>query len=202
MTKDELMKHFSAPRYDTIREYVYRIMLERPDIYDPVRIAFAADKMEECFGDGVEIGVNDALRLTEKDTVPDMETLLKSLSDAGVTDDNIFDVIFSSGADGEDYSQCVPSRRAERSFRLLNQQADALAALSPDILVIGRPEFSRYADWARLAIALFCPTLTQTEQNIIKILKTISDDACVTQEPSYIKVEFFVEKIWEEPAKT
>lgn len=193
MTKDELIKYFSNPNLDYLREHAYRIMLERPDIADPLRIEFAAEQMHESEGDRIELSVYNALRLTESDKVVPIDKLMKELTAVGVADDNMLDVIL--GAELEDYSDCKPSRNAERKFKILNINADILAK-NEDIVIVGRPEFYPGCNWGRLALALFCPTLTADEQQIIRNMEHWCDETSVDQDKGYVRLIFYVNNIW------
>ena len=194
MTHEELLNYFSKPMYNEVRELIYRVMLERPNISDAFRIEAAAERMHESLGDGAELTVEQALRLTEKQRNIPVEELVAELEKAGVTDGNVVDIIL--GADlGEDYSGCEPDRSAERKVRILNANADILAK-NQDIIVLGRPQFFEGADWAQLALAVFCPTLSKDEQQIIQNMTHWCDEAKVLEENGYLKLIFYIKDIW------
>lgn len=193
VTRDELIKHFSKPMYDHVREDIYRIMLDRPDISDPGRIEDAAEQMHESRGDGVELTVENAMRLTENEEVVAPWLTDEETKDLG-TKDGIIDAILN--AQLEDYSGCAPSKKAERKFRALNAQADILAG-NKDIVITGRPEFFPGADWARLAIAVFCPTLTKDEQTILSNMKNWSDGVSINTNRGYPRLIFYINNIWD-----
>lgn len=194
MTHDELMHYFSKPMYNSVRELIYRVMLERPDISDAFRIEATAERMCESLCDGAELTVDQALRLTEKQRNIPVEELVAELGKAGVTGGNVVDIVL--GADiGEDYSGCEPDSSAERKFRILNVNADILAK-NQDIIVIGRPQFYEGADWAQLALTVFCPTLSRDEQQIIQNMTHWCDEAKVVEENGYLKLLFYIKGIW------
>lgn len=199
MTKDELMKYFSHRRYTEVREDIYRVMLEHPEITEPFPIEAAAEQISECRTNGVELSVENALRLTSGQKPPEMDELLRRLDEAGITNDNILDVIESSGSLVDDYDGWTPSPKAARQMEFLNKYADELAEENKDFVVVARPEFFRYADYAVLHLAVFAETLTKTEQNIIQVMRQLSSGVQMVLEENYIKLIFYIRDIWLEP---
>lgn len=197
MTRDELIKYFSHRRYDGDREDIYRVMLEHPEITEPYPIIAAAGEISDCRLNGVELSVEDALRLTAGEEEVPMEKLIKEMDAAGITSDNIIDKLIDMTK--EDYGGCEPSAKAERQMEFLNKYADELASGNRDIIVTARPEFFRYASYATLFLAVLSPELTKREQNIIQIMKTLSDGARIFREKNYIKLVFYIRNIWQEP---
>lgn len=195
MTKDELIKHFSQHKYDDIREYAYQVMLEHPEVTDPIRICFAADQMDECAVDGVKISVDNALRLTEKETYTPVEELVSQLRASGIDDETFLNTIFSAKDPTGTFDGCKVDPEALRRIKILEESAEYLAT-NKDIVIIGRPTFWTGTSEARLALALFCEKLTDMEQMFFQGMKDNCDIARLHQEPGYLKACFFVENIW------
>ena len=109
MTRDELLAQFSNPMYAEVRKYIHKIMQEHPEVEDKFWIESAAEQMLECATDGVAIGTDNALRLTKgKKEIP-LDELVRRLSEAGVTNANVIDVILGAEL-GDDF---VDGRRGE-----------------------------------------------------------------------------------------
>lgn len=195
MNRDELLEQFSHPMYAEVREYIYRIMLEHPEISDKFWIESAAEQMLECATDGVDIGTDNALRLTKGKKEISLDELVRRLSEAGVTNGNVFDVILGAEL-GDDFAGCELKKSAERKFAILKLNADILAK-NPDIILLGVPVPVEFADWAQLSMAVFCPDLTKDEQTVIKNMTHWCDESAMFQEAGYLKLIFYIKDIWE-----
>lgn len=195
MTRDELLAQFSNPMYAEVRKYIHKIMQEHPEVEDKFWIESAAEQMLECATDGVAISTDNALRLTKgKKEVP-LDELVRRLSEAGVTNANVIDVILGAEL-GDDFAGCELKKSAERKFAILKLNADILTK-NPDIVLTGVPVPTEFADWVQLTLAVFCPELTKDEQTVIQNMTHWCDETAMFQETGYLKLIFYIKDIWE-----
>ena len=196
MTKDELIKHFSQHKYDYIRRYVNRIMNESPDVTDWFWLCSAGDLMDECAVDGVDLSVDDALRLTRNDREVPLSDIIKKLDEAGITDKKFVDTILNAKVERPDFTGCEADQDAVRRVHEMTMLAFRLTKNNKDIVLIGRPKIARNSSSSRLALALVCEDLSEDEQETLTKLYELCDDKRMFQEESYIKLVFFVDNIW------
>ena len=195
MTNQEMIKAFSAPKYDDMREYIYEIMLACPELRDTWTIECAAGQMADCAGNGVKLSVENALRLTAGEEPPDMGAILKKLDDAGIDDERFMELIFTVEDPTGTYEGCEKNPEALRRIRILEESAEYLAE-NPDIVVIARPMFWTGEDTVRLALAVFCDELTDLEQGLLAGMRDVCDEARLHREKGFLKLEFLVNGIW------
>ena len=176
MTKKELKKYFSHPRYDGIRQYVNQIMDERPDITDENDIDFAACTMEECERDGVTISVENALRLNkDKDPVPTNAEIKEHLAEIGLgSDDALLSLLQKSLEEIEQGRPEEPKMTDIARAREMTRIGKELSDGNKDIVLMGIPADLSWS-FAQLKLAFFTDKLTEKEQKMIYDLRLLSD---------------------------
>lgn len=198
MNREELKKYFAKPMYNDVREFVYLVMLEHPEVTEPYTVEAAACEIQDCRINGVELSTDDALRLVKGEKPPKMEDILKKLSDAGITNDNILDVIESADTDeseGTDRAVWVLSEDALRQKELLENGADLLVR-NRDIVLLGRPIPEKGADWMQLELGFFSENFGPAEEKTLVDMKSCADDTAIIEKGNYAKVVFKIRDIW------
>ena len=176
MTKKELQKYFSHPRYDGIRKYVNQIMKERPDITDIYDIDYAACTMDECASDGVTLSVDNALRLNkEKDPIPTKAEIDKHLAEIGLDSDEKILSLLQKGLeeienDRPEEPKMTDIARAMEMTRIGKELSDG----NKDIVLMGIPADLSWS-FAQLKLAFFTDELTDEEQKGVYDLRLLSD---------------------------
>lgn len=175
MTRKELDNYFSNPLYESVRHYAKRVMDAHPEITDPLVVAFAVGKMEECEDDGVEISVDDALRLTkEHDPIPTAKDFYETLTSGGIETQEDLMSLLQKGFDGMPaVKDSIPRSAAERAAQMTRLGRE-LSDGNKDIVLMGVPADLSW-DFAQLKIAFFTDKLTDEEQEIIQKLKGTAD---------------------------
>lgn len=182
MTRKELEKYFSNPLYESVRHYAKRVMDAHPEITDPLVVAFAVGKMEECEDDGVEISVDDALRLTkEHDPIPTAKDFMNILSKGGIETQKGLMSLIEKGFEGMPAPMdSIPRSAAERAAQMTSLGRE-LADGNKDIVLMGIPEDLSYG-FAHLKLAFFTEDLSEREQEIILKLKGMADSVKYKEE--------------------
>ena len=193
---EELADYFSDWKFDDVRECINKIMREHPEVRDSFVIGAAAEEMINSAYTGVILSTDDALRLVEYMEPKPIETILRELDEAGVTDDNIFDVIFSARISDEDYSGCMRSLHARKTANQLQRCADALVE-NPDIILLMLPEYSPFSNQTFLALAFLGDELSQQEQRILEQMKKYADGVHMKTEYEVTRIYFDINNIWE-----
>lgn len=198
MNREELKEYFAKPKYDDVREYVYLIMMEHPEATDKYTIEAAACEMLDCKLNGVVLSTSNALRMVDGEKPPDIGELLRKLKESGVTNDNVFDIIFSAD-DGEDerekHKYSTLSNDALRKKERLENCADFLTQ-NGDIVLLGVPIPVREADWMQLELGFFGKSLDTMEQKALTDMKSYADTTAVVENGNYIKVVFKITDVW------
>ena len=176
MTRKEMDKYFSNPIYESVRPYAKRVMDAHPEITDPLVVAFAVGKMEECEDDGVEISVDDALRLTkEHDPIPTAKDFYESLTEGGIETQGDLMSLLEKGFEGMPKTKdSIPHDAAERAAQM-TRLGKELSNGNKDIVLMGVPTDLSW-DFAQLKIAFFTEDLSEREREIILELKAIADE--------------------------
>ena len=177
MTRKELEKYFSDPMYYSMRKYIKRVMKERPDIADADDIEFAANIMEQCAGDGVQLSVDDALRLTKnRDPIPTREEFNKKLESLGLASANEM-VRFIKEMDqelAESKSETISMTTVARAAEM-TKLGKKLSDGNRDIVLMGIPADLSW-EFAQLKLAFLTDDLSDEEQKTIYDLRLLSDD--------------------------
>ena len=198
MNREELKAYFDKPMYDDVREYAYLIMMEHPEIAEAYTIEAAACEMHDCKLNGVVLSTDNALRMVDGETPPKMEDLLRDLENAGVTSDNVRNILLSAD-DGEaerdkhEYSEL--SKDAIHKKEQLENCADFLTQ-NHDIVLLGIPVPVREADWMQLELGFFGKSLDAMERKALTDMKTCADSTAVFDKGNYTKVVFKIENVW------
>lgn len=174
----EIYQSFLTPSGIYLAKYVKKILTERPDITDRDWVCAAADMMDDCKINGVELSVANALRLTEKRDKPmDTADLVKLMESFGITDDNFREVIdkglASFDKELEELAQKDVNEDAVRSALLLERLGKDLAESNSDIVLLKVPNIEM--DDGRLKLAFFTDEFTEDEQKTLYDMKLVSD---------------------------
>ncbi len=195
---EELKEYFSDWKFDDIRDGINKVMREHPEVRDSFVIEAAADEMLNSAYTGVFLSTDDALRLVEyKELIPTKD-LVKMLTDVGINDDNIMDLIFNASWGDEDYSRCTKSQHAIKTANWLQRYADILTR-NPNVILLMLPEYSYHSNSAYLLLAFLDGELSQMEQTLLRQMKTCADRFDVKTEYEVTKVSFYIDNIWEKP---
>lgn len=180
MTRKEMDKYFSKTIYDSMRGYVEQVLDAHPEITDELVVEFAAGKMEECADDGVDISVEDALRLTAKHApIPTAEDFKKALSGINTVGD-FLSLIAESVAKSEKPTDSLPMSVISRAARMTDI-GRRISSGNKDIVLMGVPADLTYS-FAQVKLAFFTENLTEDEQKMIEELKVLSDSVKYTEQ--------------------
>lgn len=194
--KEKLTKHFSKDCYDYDRSYIRRIMKERPDITDKFVISNAADAMWESHEGGVELSIDDALRLTANEKPLPIEEVVRQLTELGANNENFMSKVRDIELDDGKFGT-VKNKMAKRKAGEMMRYADMLSE-NNDILILGVPIFDQLSDYAQLKIAFFAKNLTGEEQHIIAMLTGIADRVMMKVEHGVPVTTLQLFNIWED----
>lgn len=195
-TREELAEYFSDRRFDPERQCINKIMREHPEETDASVIEAAAEEMLSAARTGVLLSPDDALRLAVYTEPASVETLAKELNEAGITDDNIFDIIAGARIGDEDDSPAIQSPHALFAANLLQRYAGMLTG-NKDTLLLRLPEYSRESDRACVMLAFLGEDLSLIEQRILEQMKSVADSVAVSREHGVTRIWFFIENVWE-----
>lgn len=198
MTQRELKDYFSKQMYDDIREFVYLIMLEHPEITEPYTIEAAASEIQESKTDGVNLSVDNALRLVAGERPADMKEIQRILGNAGINSNaDIIDVLNEAAErDMEKLPREGMSAEAFGKAAILMNAATMLAQ-NKDIVILGLPEADRMSDYMILRMAFFTDTLTDRERKLLEAMKLHADKTDTEQRERALLVFFKVFRIWD-----
>lgn len=196
MTRKELDRYFSDPMFETLREDLKKIMDSHPELTDKTTIELAADKMDECRGDGVEISVDNALRLVRGKRIPSTEELVKSLREDGVTADDIDDIAESLlNMETPHPTGAPPKESAKTKAKILAKYAEILTNENKDIVLLGLPDIDPGWDFAQLKLAFFGEDLTDKQKTILANMKHFADEVKYIENSGYAEVIFYINEL-------
>ncbi len=193
MTRKELQNYFSDPMFNTLKYAIDSIMASHPEIDDRFTIEAAAEQIDECRGDGVELSVEDALRLVDGKRPPDVKELVASLAKQGITGDSL-DEVAESILDMEIPRPTgeKPKASASHKARILTQYGKLLAEQNEDIVLMGVPDVDPGWDFAQLKLAFFSENLTKEQKNILENMKRFSDETKWIDKGNHAEVIFYI----------
>lgn len=176
MTRKELDNYFSGMIYDDIRKYAVRVMNAHPEITDALVVEFAAGKMEECADDGVEISVDDALRLTkEHDPIPTAKDFLDTLTKGGIATERDLKSLLLKGFEGATFNAgSIPETILERAAKM-TAIGRALSDGNNDIVLMGIPKDLSW-EFSQLKLAFFTDDISKEEQTEINDIMALADE--------------------------
>lgn len=198
MTRDELKKHFAHKKYSDIREQVYAVMLDHPEITEPYTIEAAACEIKESKGEGVALSIEDALRLVAGETPPDTNKILRELSDMGMRTAGDLIALLNNAQEQLEDSEFHAEDMNPEAFKALAVLMNGAVMLTRnrDIVVLGLPEADREVDYAVMRVAFFTDDLTDSELNILNCMKSVSDKVFTDERPNAMVIRFKVDNIW------
>lgn len=175
MTRKELEKYFAQDLYKGVRHYAKRIMDAHPEITDPLVVEFAAGKMEECEDDGVELSVDDALRLTKEHApIPTAKDFMEVFEQGGIrTECDLLSLIEKGYENSPKPPESIPHTIVERAAEMTRLGRE-IAGGNKDIVLMGVPADLSWS-FTQLKLAFFTEDLSDREQEIINELKGLSD---------------------------
>lgn len=198
LSQEELRAYFSSWQFDPARQCINKIMREHPEVKDAYVISAAADEMFNSASTGVLLSSDDALRLVAYMEPMPVKTAVNKLTEAGITNANIMDIIFDSQNTNEDYSDCVWSRHALYSANRLQRYANILTR-NKDILLLMLPEYSQQCNWTSIVLAFLGEELSAIEQQILEQMKNVADGFHMKTEYEVTRISFYIDNVWEKP---
>ena len=200
MTKDELYQVFSNPKYKGIRKYVEMILEASPDINDPLLVETAADRMDEAHIDGVDLSVENAIRLGKATMPPKEIDITDQLIQQGINIDDIdpektIAYIYHPPVLIEDHSGESKNIEAEDKANQLVSYAKALV-LNKDIVLVGLPLFEEIANWTQLKLVFFSDSISEDETNALRAMMEIADETVTANCNGAFAIAFRIYEIW------
>lgn len=191
--KTELLAYVNDVRFDYKRGYIRKFMQAHPEITDRDVIGLATEQMQESHEGGIELDPDDALRFVANKKPMTVQEAVKLLTEAGIDDENIMDVIFAE--DNEEGYGTEPNPSARKKAGLLTRYADLLAR-NKDILLLGIPVFDPQSDWAQAKLGLFREDLNDAEKMALKQMKDIADRSSLRMEHGTAVLTLQIYNIW------
>ena len=191
--KTALLSYVNDVRFDYKRGYIRKFMRAHPEITDRDVIGLATEQMQEAHEGGVELDPDDALRFVANKKPMTVQEAVKLLTEAGIDDENIMDVIFAE--DNEEGYGTEPNLSARKKAGLLTRYADLLAR-NKDILLLGIPVFDQQSDWAQAKLGFFREDLNDAEKMALKQMKDIADRSNLRMEHGTAFLTFQIYNIW------
>lgn len=193
--RNELLDYFWEDGFDYKRGYIFAIMNAHPEIDDRYIIDAASEEMLMAHDFSVELAVDDALRLVKNDKPTPIPELVKMLNSAGITNDNVMDVIENAEIEHRQTIGGVKSSAAKRKARSMTEAAELLAR-NPDILLLGLPTFDPEQNWTQVKLAFFTDDLTAPEASTLKYLMWLADKHKLTVKNGVAIALFQIYNIW------
>lgn len=194
--RDELLDYFNQQRFDYKRGYIRKLMKAHPEIMDRSVISLATEQMMESHDGGVELEVDDALRFVAGKKPMSASEAVKILTEAGINDSNIVDLILNTPVGGEECGTVV-NEAARKKAGWLIRYADVLAK-NPDVLILGLPIFYDDANWTQAKLAFFSENLSNGDKGILQQMMKTADVARMSVEHGVAVAVFQLRNIWDD----
>jgi len=193
--RKELMDYFWEDGFDYKRGYIFSVMNAHPEIDDRYIIDAASEEMLMAHDFSVELAVDDALRLVKNDKPTPIPELVKMLNSAGITDNNVTDVIEDAEIEHRQTIDGIKSPTVKRKARSMTEAAELLAR-NPDILLLGLPTFDPEQNWTQVKLAFFTDDLLAPETSTLKYLMWLADKYKMTVKNGVAIALFQIYNIW------
>lgn len=195
---DELYDYFDDDSFDYKRSYLRKFMRTYPKITDKTIIDVATEQMLESHEGGVELDAADALRFASHKKQKSTEALVKMLTDAGINDDNIDDVLDTMLSpdfvdDGKRGS--IKNQEAKKKAGWMTRYAYMLAR-NEDVLILGLPTYDPASDWTQIKLAFFSEELNASEKLALDQLMKLADRSSLKDEHGVAVAVFQIYNIW------
>lgn len=194
--RDELLHYFNQQRFDYKRGYIRKLMKAHPEIMDRSVISLATEQMMESHDGGVELEVDDALRFVAGKKPMSASEAVKILTEAGINDSNIVDLILNTPVGGDE-SGTVVNESARKKAEWLTRYADVLAK-NPDVLILGLPIFYDDANWTQAKLAFFSENLSNGDKGILQQMMKTADVARMSVEHGVAVAVFQLRNVWDD----
>lgn len=195
---DELYEYFDDDSFDYKRSYLRKFMRTYPKITDRTIIDVATEQMLESHEGGVELDVADALRFAEHKKIPSTKELVKMLTDIGINDSNIDDVLdkmLSPDFEDDGKRGTTKNPAAKKKAGWLTRYAYILAR-NKDVLILGLPTWDSRSDWTQVKLAFFSENLNGGEKNALDMMRKNADKSFLTNQDGVAEVVFQIYDIW------
>ncbi len=171
----ELAAYFAQPQFDDFTEQIGKIMQARPDLLDRKLIANAASEMLTASEEGVDMPVEDAIRLAKRRVYMTSAELAAALEEAGIHT--------LSGLEGIIKRALAEDRPKRPSGAGISERAEKLRCLAEslahnqDIILLGLPDPGAEigCTWAKLAF--LGGSLSVEDQKTLTEMRRLSDEA-------------------------
>jgi len=193
--RKELLDYFWEDGFDYKRGYIFAVMNAHPEIDDRYIIDAASEEMLMAHDFSVELAVDDALRLVKNDKPTPIPELVKMLNSAGITDNNVMDVIEDAEIEHRQTIDGMKSTTAKRKARSMTEAAELLAR-NPDILLLGLPTFDPEQNWTQVKLAFFTDNFRTPEVSATKRLMDLADKNKMTVKNGVAIALFQIYNIW------
>lgn len=195
---DELYDYFDDDSFDYKRSYLRKFMRTYPKITDRTIIDVATEQMLESHEDGVELDVADALRFAEHKKIPSTKELVKMLTDVGINDSNIDDLLdkmLSPDFEDDGKRGSIKNPEAKKKAGWLTRFAYVLAR-NKDVLILGLPTWDTQADWTQVKLAFFSEDLTGGDKYTLSQMMKYADRSFLTHQQGVAVAVFQIDNIW------
>lgn len=196
--REAVRDYFAGDEYDYKRGYIRKLRRTHPEITDPEVIAVATEQMLESHEGGVELDVDDALRFAERKKLPTTKELVKMLTDAGINDSNIDDVLdkmLSPDFEDDGKRGSIKNPKAKKKANDIIRYAYVLAR-NKDVLILELPTFDPQADWVQAKLAFFSEDLSNGDKYILDLLMKSADNSRLVDDSGVAVAVFQVYNAW------
>ena len=195
---DDLYDYFDSDEFDYKRSYLRKFMRTYPKITDRTIIDVATEQMLEAHEGGVELDVADALRLASNKKQKSVAELVKMLTDAGINDSNIDDVLntlLSPDFEDDGKRGTIKNPAAKKKAGMMTRFAYILAR-NKDVLILGLPTYDHASDWTQIKLAFFSEDLNSGEKYALDQLMKLADRCSLEDERGVAVAVFQIYNIW------
>ena len=190
--------YFAGDEYDYKRGYIRKLRRTHPEITDPELISVATEQMLESHEGGVELDLEDAIRFAKSKKIPTTKELVKMLTDAGINDSNIDEVLdkmLSPDFEDDGKRGSIKNPKAKKKANDIIRYAYVLER-NKDVLILELPTFDPQSDWVQAKIAFFSDDLNNGEKHVLDMLMKASDNAKLISDRGVAVAVFKVYNAW------
>lgn len=194
----DLERFLDKDERDYKRSYIRKFRNDHPEILDIATVDLVTEQMHESHECGVELSSDDALRFVLRRRNKSVDELVKMLTDAGINDGNIGDVLDTMlSPDFLDDGKCgtVKNPAAKKKAYWLERWAKMLAK-NPDVLILGLPTFDPESNYSVSKVAFFSENLSSADKTALEMMRQNCDESTLVESDGVAVVAFIVDNLW------
>ena len=194
---EKAREYFASDGFDYKRSYLRALFRKHPEITDVGKIDTATEAMYESHTEGVELDVDDALRVVANETTLTDEQLVQMLLDSGITDESFMDTLSKGVHSMKMVPSTIKNKDAVRKARIMESLADVLGK-NKDVIVLGLPMFDPLGTWTQVKLAVFSENMSMEEKGALQTLIRYSDKHTMNVKNGIAILSFKIYNIWDD----